>query len=367
MNKKIIITCVLLVLLLPITFLGPRENISVTEYLLKSVLPIVMVAAFSINYYRLIPQAMKRNGKHSLLLSNIILVMVCCLTLLTTHYLEAEQYRHEREKAELAEKTQQTHTIKEKRHRNVLAFWISATIIDTSIVALAIFVAYAMRSREHINNLERQQKEAEMARQKAEVARQKAELKGLRNQISPHFLLNTLNNIYALAAIDTERTQRAVMQLSQLLRHTLYDNQQEMVTLLSEAKFIASYIDLMKLRLTSNVKIETNINVDESSNTMVAPLLFISLVENAFKHGVAATGESNINISLYEDARSIVCDISNSNNPKMSSDRSGHGIGLHLVQQRLDAVYGNRYTWTKGVDENNVYHSKIVIILPPLS
>lgn len=361
MNKKIIITCILLVLLLPITFLGPRENISVTAYLLKTVLPIIMVAAFAINYYKLIPQAMKRNGKHSLMLSNIILISVCCLTLLATHHFEAEQYRHEREKMEQTEKKQQSVNNRARRHRNVLAFWISATIIDTSIVALAIFVAYAMRSNEHINALERQQKEAEMARQRAEVARQKAELKGLRNQISPHFLLNTLNNIYALAAINTERTQKAVMQLSQLLRHTLYDNQQEMVTLLSEAKFISSYIDLMKLRLTSSVKIETNINVDESSNTMVAPLLFISLVENAFKHGVAATGESSINISLYEDARSIVCDISNSNNPKMSSDRSGHGIGLHLVQQRLESIYKGRYSWVKGVDNDNIYHSKIII------
>ena len=153
------------------------------------------------------------------------------------------------------------------------------------------------------------------------------------------------------------------MQLSQMLRHTLYDNQQEAVTLLSEAKFISSYIDLMKLRMTSNVHIETNISVAETSRTMVAPLLFISLVENAFKHGVAATGDSFISIALYEDAGSIVCDISNSNNPKTQSDRSGHGIGLQLVQQRLDAIYGNRYTWTKGVDENNMYHSKIVIVV----
>lgn len=359
MNKKIIITCILLVLLLPITFLGPRENISVTAYLLKTVLPIIMVAAFAINYYKLIPQAMKRNGKHSLMLSNVILVTLCCLTLLASHHFEAEQYRNEREKTEQSiskQRNEETPDDRKMKRRNVVAFWISSSIIDTFIVSLAIFVAYAMRSNEHINALERQQKEAEMARQKAE-------LKGLRNQISPHFLLNTLNNIYALAAIDAGRTQGAVMQLSQMLRHTLYDNQQEAVTLLSEAKFISSYIDLMKLRMTSNVHIETNISVAETSRTMVAPLLFISLIENAFKHGVAATGDSFISIALYEDAGSIVCDISNSNNPKTQSDRSGHGIGLQLVQQRLDAIYGNRYTWTKGVDENNMYHSKIVIVV----
>ena len=212
-----------------------------------------------------------------------------------------------------------------------------------------------MRSSEHINNLERQQKEAE-------VARQKAELKGLRNQISPHFLLNTLNNIYALAAISTERTQSAVLQLSKLLRHTLYDNQSEMVTLRSEADFIVSYIDLMKLRLASNIKIETHIDVAEGSQTMVAPLLFISLVENAFKHGVSGSEPCLISISLHEDTGSITCDILNSNNPKTSSDRSGHGIGLQLVRQRLEAIYPGRYEWTKGVEKDGLYHSKLTIL-----
>lgn len=354
-NRKIAIACIVVVLLLPMTFLGPREDISIYRYLVKCVLPLLMVATFALNYYRLIPKAMSGKGRHSLFVSNLCVILVCCSALFFTHKQEMRIIEQERARTETVEKTESKQSRPSKNeHRRNGGFWLSVAVLDTINIVFAIFVAYAMRSNEHINDLERQQKEAE-------VARQKAELKGLKNQISPHFLLNTLNNIYALAAISTERTQRAVMQLSQLLRHTLYDNQQEMVSLLSEANFISSYIDLMKLRLTSSVKIDVAINVDDSSKTMVAPLLFISLVENAFKHGVAASGASSISVSLYEDDSHIVCDISNSNHPKMSSDRSGHGIGLALVQQRLDALYKGRYEWTKGVDEKDIYHSKIVI------
>lgn len=362
-NKKIAIACIVVVLLLPLTFLGPREDISIYRYLVKCVLPLLMVTTFAINYYRLIPKAMAGKGRHNLFASNLALIIVCCTTLFFTHNIEMRIIEQERAKTEISQKKNEQQSKQDdttrKNTRRIGGFWFSVAVLDTINIVFAVFVAYAMRSNEHINDLERQQKEAE-------VARQEAELKGLKNQISPHFLLNTLNNIYALAPISTERTQKAVMQLSQLLRHTLYDNQQEMVSLLSEANFISSYIDLMKLRLTSSVKIDTAINVDDSSKTMVAPLLFISLVENAFKHGVAAAGASSISVSLYEDDAHIVCDIRNSNHPKMSSDRSGHGIGLSLVQQRLDAIYKGRYEWTKGVDEENIYHSKIVIEKMPV-
>lgn len=327
-------------------------------YLMRCAVPLMMVIVFCINYYKLIPRAIRKNGKSNLLPSNIVIVLLCCTLLCGLHRVEFSRYHKVKEQTELTEKRQEGYGWKNKdgrpEKRDGRSFQISATIFDALNIIFAIFVAYAMRSSEHINNLERQQKEAE-------VARQKAELKGLRNQISPHFLLNTLNNIYALAAISTERTQSAVLQLSKLLRHTLYDNQSEMVTLRSEADFIVSYIDLMKLRLASNIKIETHIDVAEGSQTMVAPLLFISLVENAFKHGVSGSEPCLISISLHEDTGSITCDILNSNNPKTSSDRSGHGIGLQLVRQRLEAIYPGRYEWTKGVEKDGLYHSKLTI------
>ena len=94
----------------------------------------------------------------------------------------------------------------------------------------------------------------------------------------------------------------------------------------------------------------------------VAPLIFISLVENAFKHGVSPTEPSFISISMASDGDKIECEIKNSNHPKNSSDKSGHGIGLEQVARRLDLAYAGRYEWLRGVDnQNNVYFSKIII------
>lgn len=204
---------------------------------------------------------------------------------------------------------------------------------------------------------------ADKALRNAEAARVAAELGNLRSQINPHFLLNTLNNIYALTAIDHTRAQSAIQQLSNMLRHMLYDNQEQLVSLADEVQFIENYINLMKIRLpqTVDVKFEKDL---ENPNTKVAPLLFISLVENAFKHGISSTEPSFIHMSMTQKGNSLCVIIENSNFPKSEKDRSGHGIGLQQVQRRLDLAYYERYEWTKGVsDDGTVYSSKIKITL----
>lgn len=91
-------------------------------------------------------------------------------------------------------------------------------------------------------------------------------------------------------------------------------------------------------------------------------MIFISLVENAFKHGISPTEPSFIHIRLEGDKHTITCDIENSNHPKTASDRSGHGIGLQQVQRRLDLSYPGHYQWQRGVsDDGKTYHSKITI------
>ncbi len=204
---------------------------------------------------------------------------------------------------------------------------------------------------------------ADKALRNAEAARVAAELGNLRSQINPHFLLNTLNNIYALTAIDHTRAQSAIQQLSNMLRHMLYDNQEQLVSLADEVQFIENYINLMKIRLpqTVDVKFEKDL---ENPNTKVAPLLFISLVENAFKHGISSTEPSFIHMSMTQKGNSLCVIIENSNFPKSEKDRSGHGIGLQQVQRRLDLAYYQQYEWTKGVsDDGTVYSSTIKITL----
>ena len=228
-------------------------------------------------------------------------------------------------------------------------FW--KLLILMLIIALAVAVRMIQRWQ-HI----------EEARKEAEAARAEAELSNLRNQLNPHFLLNTLNNIYALIAFDQDKAQTAVGELSKLLRHVLYENQQDYVPLYKEADFMRNYIELMKIRVTDNVKIDANINVQPNDATPVAPLIFISLIENAFKHGISPQGTGEIKIDLNQVNGVITCEIHNTCYPKRENDKSGSGIGLEQVSRRLELMYPDRYTWERGkTEDGSQYYSKITI------
>ena len=188
------------------------------------------------------------------------------------------------------------------------------------------------------------------------------QLKALEAQINPHFLLNTLNNIYALIAFDTDKAQQAVQELSKLLRYVLYDNQQTYVPLCKEVDFIRNYIELMRIRLSSNVKMTTQFDIQPDSQTLIAPLIFISLIENAFKHGISPTETSFISIRISESNKEVICEIRNSNHPKTMEDKSGSGVGLEQVSRRLEILYPGDYTWSKGISkEGEVYESRLSI------
>lgn len=203
---------------------------------------------------------------------------------------------------------------------------------------------------------------SEVARQEAEKERTKAELSNLRSQIKPHFMLNTLNNIYALTSFSPERAQKAIEQLSSLLRHILYENERSEISINDEIEFIGNYISLMRLRVTNNVDIDFVTDIPKDCNTMIAPMIFISLVENAFKHGISPTKPSFIHISISVSNNTVRCLIKNSNYPKLENDKSGHGIGLKQVDRRLELAYSGRYKWIKGVSEDKTtYTSEIVI------
>ncbi|MBQ3361536.1 MAG: sensor histidine kinase, partial [Prevotella sp.] len=230
-------------------------------------------------------------------------------------------------------------------------FFILRDIINLGIFA-AVGTALVLGQRWQHND---------QARREAEAARIDAELSNLRSQINPHFLLNTLNNIYALTAFDPTKAQEAIQELSKLLRYILYDTQQSMVPLKDEVEFIENYVQLMRIRLPQSVDVNCQFSIGNSQLT-IAPLLFISLVENAFKHGVSPTEPSFIHISIEADEQKMICDIQNSNHPKAANDHSGHGIGLQQVQRRLDLAYPGRYTWQRHIsDDGKIYQSKITL------
>jgi len=171
----------------------------------------------------------------------------------------------------------------------------------------------------------------------------KSELALLRLQVSPHFLMNTLNNIYALIAVDQERAGDAVIRLSTLMRYLLYDTRAGKTTLPKELEFIESYFMLMKLRYPKNVEL-----VFEQPETIpdiqIPAMLFISFLENAFKHGVSYEHKSFVHFKMSTQESRLNCFIQNSVHPgRMRSNDRYSGIGLTNIKHSLNLLYPGQY------------------------
>ena len=337
--------CWSVLIIVPLFFHGVNDDWLVVRnrYLRWLGNPLAYMLVFYVNYLLFVPRLLfKKRDWKMFILMNLLLLVAGILLIDVWHWCAT------RFLPEIGNNPPKRVLIKSQRY-----FWAVLTLI--LIVAMA--VAVRMTQRWH---------HVEEARKEAEAARAEAELSNLRNQLNPHFLLNTLNNIYALIAFDQEKAQTAVGELSKLLRHVLYENQQDFVPLCKEADFMRNYIELMKIRVTDNVKIDANINVQPNDSTPVAPLIFISLIENAFKHGISPQGAGNIKIDLSQAGGDITCEIHNTCYPKRENDKSGSGIGLEQVSRRLELMYPDRYTWEKGKsDDGKEYYSKIIIRKKP--
>lgn len=180
-----------------------------------------------------------------------------------------------------------------------------------------------------------------------------AELTWLKHQLNPHFLFNTLNNISSLTQIDPDKAQESIGQLSDLLRYALYDSEAEKVPLSAEMEFMDNYVDLMALRCNELTTVTKDLKAPEGT-VEVAPLLFISLVENAFKHGVNARYSSFVKVEMgYTDGVLTFC-CENSLFEKQGSDYIGSGIGLENMKRRLELLYPGRYTYEQN-SQNGTY------------
>ena len=226
-------------------------------------------------------------------------------------------------------------------------------------VFMAIALSIAIKLSE--NWVKWQRKETEMKSQL-----QENELKNLKNQLNPHFLFNTLNNIYALIPISQDKAQKSVHELSQLLRYTLYNNEKREVSLEKELHFINNYISLMRLRLNNLVTLQVDINETAGSGKLIAPMLFISLIENAFKHGVSGNKDSFIDISIHVSDNIVNCRVENSYFPKKANDKSGSGIGIINLKRQLDIIYPKRHTFNTTIN-NERYVVELSIQLTTIS
>ena len=202
-----------------------------------------------------------------------------------------------------------------------------------------------------------QKKEEAIAKQTAALA--ESELKFLKMQINPHFLFNSLNNIYALSISNSEKTPESIHSLSEMLRYVIYDCERPKVPIEKEIHYIENFIELFKLRSSKRFNITFTNEVD---NTLmeVAPMLFIIFIENAFKHsGIEKGGEAFVTISLKTSNNNVTFSVENSLPTGNITKDGSSGIGLINAKKRLDIAYPNKHDLNIESDSTYIVNLKL--------
>lgn len=184
-----------------------------------------------------------------------------------------------------------------------------------------------------------------------------ADLALLKSQINPHFFFNTLNNLYGLTIKNSKKAPEVILGLSEMMRYTIYKGKEELVTLEEEVNYMESFISLQEIRLVKASKV-TFVKRIENPKYKIAPLLFIILVENAFKHGSEKLGkDAFVKISCQDSSTEICLEVENSFD---ADEKNEQGIGLDNLKKRLSLLYPNKYELNL-VTKDNIYKATLKI------
>ena len=230
-----------------------------------------------------------------------------------------------------------------------------------TIVLLILMCGMNLGIKLYFKNRKDQKKLVQLQKENLEQ-----QLEYLKYQINPHFFMNTLNNIHALVDIDPQKAQETILELSKMMRFVLYEGDKHDVPLTREFEFIRTYINLMRLRYTNKVKISVDLPQEVPDKT-VPPLMLISFIENAFKHGISYQHDSFIDIRIEVQGERaegkgtwlhFLCRNSKAEKP---NEEKG-GVGLKNVKKRLKLLYDHNYT-LKIQDNTDVYNVELTIPL----
>lgn len=296
---------------------------------------------FLINNYLLLPRFLlrKRSWSYLVIACLTILVLFVALPALTQPRKEQPPHMHHFRKAPPAGKRPLRIPIKPMPI-------VNDCIIAVFIIGLNIAIRLLFKSIRD----ERQIKELENHTLQAE-------LNYLKAQINPHFFMNTLNNIHALVDIDTEKAKETVIELSKIMRYVLYDADQPRVPLAKEAIFLDNYINLMRIRFTGQV--EVRVSVPETiPDVKIAPLMLVTLVENAFKHGISYTKNSYVHTTLSIEEDKLHFLVANS---VTANGNESPGVGMENLRKRLSLLYGDNYTLRVSSDAKEY---NVLLIIP---
>ena len=186
----------------------------------------------------------------------------------------------------------------------------------------------------------------------------KTELMHLKSQVNPHFFFNMLNNLYGLVDKDAKKAQELILKLSDMMRYSIYDGEKDTVLLSEEITYLENYIELHKMRYHKAIDIQFNIESNDTDYEIM-PLLFIILLENAFKHGVENLREhAYVHINLVANNNQVTFEIEN--NFDETQDDPNTGIGIKNLKRRLELVYPKNHRLTLSKTDS-IYNATLTI------
>ncbi len=285
---------------------------------------------FYINYFWLVPK-FYMNHKKALFFVLAIVVVVCVYFVLD--YSNEIFHNPDRGRRVTEEIERETREPRFRRPPFKLMQIYGYTLLSIVIVGFSI----GLRAIEQFTASEKRQKELEKEKLNSELA-------FLKNQVSPHFFFNTLNNIYSMVAINTDDAQASILKLSKLMRYLLYESEHGETLLSAEVEFMRHYIDLMQLRVSQKVDIQIELP-NNQNDLKIPPLLFIPFIENAFKHGISYRDKSFIKVDMKTEENKVYffCENSVTREKAEKRDENHSGIGLENVKKRLNLLFAGKY------------------------
>jgi two-component sensor histidine kinase len=303
-------------------------------------LPLILSAViFYVNYLFLIDQYLFRKKRVIYILSNLVLILISLGAIGLSKHLFFSGHMH----------------MAPPRPPQMEAPPITLFVYKDFLTMLfPVAVSIALR------NMERWGGAQEMIREN-ENRRLSAEIKNLHYQLQPHFFFNSLNTIYALVDADPQQAKSNIHALGKLMRYLLHEANAPVVDVSGEIEFIKQYVAIMQSRLPEKTHLQLDLP-ETLPTSKISPLLFISLVENAIKHGTSATKESTIRIRIETDQNNIRLITTNNSFPKTDDDKSGSGVGISNLKQRLELLYPGHFS-LELKEENDIYISNLSIQL----
>lgn len=337
--KKKYLTPLIHVVLWSLVFFWPflviHEKVNLDRIIIRNWIPSsCMLVVFYMNYWLLVDKFFFKKKNFLFLMFNVLLVLSTFVLMLYVSQFFESGLPMELQKRRL--------NIPFYKRLNIPMF-----IPMTLTVGMCVGV-----------KLNEQWSKKELLLEKVRKSQLDSEIKYLRHQIQPHFLFNTLNNIYSLVDIAPGLAKTSIHSLSKMMRYLLHDASNNRVSLSKEIEFLERFISLMKLRVSDHLNLETSFPVINQP-IQIAPLLLLPFIENAFKHGINATQQSFIHIDLSIKNDEIYYVVKNSSYPENNS-KTDSGVGLTNLKKRLDLMYGENYKLSVE-EKNNVYLATLII------